>query len=153
MLKPYFWRQPLNLWITELRELKLHPHGLAFIVLEGAMKATRGKKSNHQIYSAMKHLSYNNEWSGRHVHCWNRTNTKGVNYYFIIGFNFYCTRWNAYLPSFLEQEPVAKQVISLRGEATAIMLISGHSITPIPSDLCSNHQCPSLSEKLPIDDN
>jgi hypothetical protein len=105
---PYYWFVKYGK-IKLAHTWYLQSYWLAFIVLEGAMKATRGKKSNHQIYSAMKHLSYNNEWSGRHVHCWNRTNTKGVNYYFIIGFNFYCTRWNAYLPSFLEQEPVAKQ--------------------------------------------
>lgn len=42
---------------------KPHPYGKTFIVMEGDIHFTKGK--NHQSYSAINSMNYNNYWPGK----------------------------------------------------------------------------------------
>lgn len=52
----------------------------------------------------------------------------GINNNFLIGFKSHSTRCNPYLAPLLVQEPMAKQVIDLRGDPTTITLSNMHNI-------------------------
>lgn len=82
--------------IKLLLTCKLHPHWLAFIVLKVSMHATRGKIN--QCYQAVIAMSYNKDYLGSPVHCFNRSvNVMAVTTYFLNGFKSCLIRWNCCL--------------------------------------------------------
>ena len=116
-------------WLT----WKFPPYRLAFLVLEGFMCASIGKKKS-SIFPAGNALSQNNDWPGQaHPHTGIRVaDSHGSNQALSITSKAHISRWNPYLDSssgiIRYQEAVTRQAIGTKREPNTIFLSRGHSI-------------------------